>query len=94
MSFCIWLPGPGQLSSASPNPPQLIKEDFLGVLLLVFLFFFIAPPGNFTADALDYYVSNTLKPNLYYTCRITPKRVTSLLCPSARPIANAKQLAA
>jgi len=33
--------GPGQLSSASPNPPQLIKEGFLDVLLLVLLFFSI-----------------------------------------------------
>jgi len=27
-----------KLSSASPNLPQLIKEDFLGVLLLVFFY--------------------------------------------------------
>jgi len=29
-----------KLSSTSPNPPQLIKEDFLGVLFLVFFLFF------------------------------------------------------
>jgi len=28
------------------------------------LFFLLLPPGNFSADALDYYVSNTPKPNL------------------------------
>jgi len=48
--------------SASPNPPQLIKEGFLDVL---YCFFFLLPsPGKFYADAFDYYVSNTPKPNL------------------------------
>jgi len=58
--------GPGQYCLVRPLiPPQLIKEGFLGVLLLVYLFFFLLPPsGYFSADALDYYVSNTSKPNL------------------------------
>jgi len=37
--ICLRL-GPGQLSSVSPNPPQLIQEGFLGVLLLIFFFYF------------------------------------------------------
>jgi len=89
--------GPGQYCLVRPpNPPQLIKEGFLGVPLIVFFFFFsIAPSGNFSADALEFYVSNTPKPNLIrYTCRITPKRVTSLLCPSPRHSAKVKQLPA
>jgi len=80
------------LSSASPNPPQLIKEGFLGVLLLVF--FSIASSGNFSADARNYYVSNTPKPNLSLYFPYSSKRVTSLLYSSKYHSAKAKQLPA
>jgi len=53
----------------------------------------LPPPGNVSADALDYYVSKTPKPNhSLYSLHITPKCVTSLRCPSPRHSAKAKQL--
>jgi len=63
--------------------------------LLVFLCFSIAPFGNFSADAFNYYyASNTPKPNLSLYLPYSPKRVTSLLCPSTHHSAKAKQLLA
>jgi len=40
---------PGQFPSVLPNPPLLIMEGYLSIAL----------PGNFSADALDYYASKT-----------------------------------
>jgi len=37
-----------------------MMQDIFEVRTIVYL----PPPGNFSADALDYYVSNTPKPNL------------------------------
>jgi len=45
MMHNIFEVGSVQLSSASPNPPQQLKEGFLGVLLLVF--FSIDPSRGF-----------------------------------------------
>jgi len=79
------------VSSAAPNPAQLIKEGFLCVLLLVL--FSVAPPGNFSADALDYLRVKYSKTKPFIILAIImPKRVTSLLCPSPRHNAKAKQL--
>jgi len=52
---------PGQWPTASPNPSLLIREGCLVVLLLGLDFLL---PLNFSADALDYYVSKTSKSNL------------------------------